>query len=43
MSPLLILLVFLLIFLGIYAFMTYRRDSEKRARDKRRNEFHDRV
>ena len=43
MISLLILLVVLVVCLCVYGFIVYRRDSEQRARDRRRKQFHDRV
>jgi len=38
-----LLLIVVLIGLGAFGYMTFQHEAEKRAREKRRNEFHDRV
>ncbi len=37
------LLIVLVIGIGVFGYMTYRSGAQKRAREKRRNQFHDRV
>lgn len=43
MSPFLLLLLLLLICAGVYGYMTYRTYSQRRARERKRNQYHDRV
>jgi len=43
MSLFLLLLLLLVIFVGAFGYMTIRHEIEKRAWEKRRNQFHDRV
>jgi preprotein translocase subunit YajC len=43
MPLLLMLLLMLALFGGAFGFMIYRHEADKRAREKRRNQYHDRV
>lgn len=43
MQPIVLLLLILVIFVSAFGYMVYRRNSEKRAREKIRKQFHDRV
>jgi len=43
MQPFIILLLILVIGVAIIGYMVYRSSAEKRMRERRRNQFHDRV
>jgi preprotein translocase subunit YajC len=43
MQSLLMLLLMLAIFGGAFGFMIYRHEADKRAREKKRNHYHDRI
>jgi len=43
MPPLLLLLLLLVIVGGVFGYMTYRAGAVKRAREKKRNQYHDRI
>ena len=43
MSPFILLLVVLVIGACVYGYMTYRTNAERQAREKKRNQYHDRV
>ncbi len=43
MQSLVLLLLILVIFVSAFGYMVYRHNAEGRAREKRRNQFHDRV
>ena len=43
MSPFLLVLLFLLIGVCVYGYWVYRTDRQKQAREKRRNQYNDRV
>ncbi len=43
MPPFLLLLLILVIFVGAFGYMVYRNGAQKRAKIRRRNQFHDRV
>jgi hypothetical protein len=43
MPPFILLLLFLVIFVCAFGYMTYRHEVEKRAWEKKRNQFNDRV
>src|SRR5947209_14988809 len=43
MQALIFLLLVLVIFACAFGYMTYRQNAERRAREKRRNQYHDRV
>jgi preprotein translocase subunit YajC len=43
MQSLIIPLLLLVIIVAIFGYMAYRSSAEKRARERRRNQFHDRV
>jgi hypothetical protein len=43
MSPFILLLLIVLIFAVAFGYMLYRDYARKRAIEKRRNQFHDRV
>jgi preprotein translocase subunit YajC len=42
MPPFILLILVLVIFASSFGFMMYR-DAERRAREKKRNQYHDRV
>jgi preprotein translocase subunit YajC len=37
------LLIILVICIGVFGYMTYRNSAQRRAREKRRTQYHDRV
>ena len=43
MSPFILVFLVLVIFAGAYVYMMYRTNAERRAREKKRNQYHDRV
>jgi hypothetical protein len=43
MSPFILLLFVLVIASCVYGYMTYRTNAERQAREKKRNQYHDRV
>ncbi len=43
MPSFLLLLLLLVIVVGAFGYMTYRAGAEKRARVKKRNQYHDRI
>ena len=43
MPPFLLVLLLLVIFVCAFGYMTYRHEAEKRAWEKKRNQFNDRV
>jgi len=43
MSPFILLVFVLVIGACVYGYMTYRTNLERRAREKKRNQYHDRV
>ncbi len=43
MSPFILLFLVLAIFVCAFGYMTYRHEAERRAREKRRNQYHDRI
>ncbi len=43
MQSFMLLLLIIVIFVGAFGFMMYRREAEKRAKEKKRNQYHDRV
>jgi hypothetical protein len=43
MSPFILLLFVLVIAMCVYGYMTYRTKAERQAREKKRNQYHDRV
>jgi hypothetical protein len=43
MQFLLLLLIILLLILGMYGYQLYRANAARRAKEKRRNQYHDRV
>jgi hypothetical protein len=43
MQQLVPLIIVLVIFVGAFGYMTYRNAAERRAREKKRNQYHDRV
>jgi hypothetical protein len=43
MSPFILLVFVLVIAACVYGYMTYRTNVERRAREKKRNQYHDRV
>jgi hypothetical protein len=43
MSPFILLVVVLVIGACVYGYMTFRTNAERRAREKKRNQYHDRV
>jgi hypothetical protein len=43
MPPFILLLLLLVIVAGAFGYMTYRNGAEKRAREKKRNQYHDRI
>ncbi|HLZ57381.1 MAG TPA: hypothetical protein VKR06_10580 [Ktedonosporobacter sp.] len=43
LQPLLLLILVLVICGGVYGYLTYRSTAERRAREKKRSQYHDRV
>jgi cell division protein FtsL len=43
MPPFILILLLIVVFVCAFGYMTIRHEIEKRAWEKRRNEFHDRV
>lgn len=43
MQPIILLLVVLVIFACVYSYITYRTNIQRRMREKKRNQFNDRV
>jgi len=43
MSPFILFLGFIVIVVGVFCYMTYRTNAQRRAREKRRNQYNDRV
>ena len=43
MPPFLLLLLILMIFVCAFGYMTFRHEAERRVREKKRNQYHDRV
>jgi hypothetical protein len=43
MQPLIISLLILVVVVAVFGYMAYRSHAEKRMRERRRNQFHDRV
>jgi len=43
MPPLLLLLLILMIFVCAFGYMTFRHEIERRVREKKRTQYHDRV
>ena len=38
-----LLLIVLLLIIGLSAYQTYRANAERRAKEKKRNQYHDRI
>lgn len=43
MPTLLFVLFLILLLAGVYAYKVYRTNASQRARERRRNQFHDRI
>jgi hypothetical protein len=43
MQPLIFLVLILVIFVSAFGYMVYRNNSQRRAREKIRSQYHDRV
>jgi len=43
MPPFLLLLLIVMIFVCAFGYMTFRHEVERRVREKKRNQYHDRV
>ncbi|HVB24566.1 MAG TPA: hypothetical protein VNG51_21700 [Ktedonobacteraceae bacterium] len=43
MSPLILVLLAIVIVVCVFGYPMYRNNADKRAREKKRNQFHDRI